>query len=206
MKLFNVRLTSDSIDWAQFDLGARLADSCYCCPWRGQMTFIKESELEEFLQVGLTRDKRHTSDILFHHSRPAEQGYEVLEHDGERYIQISSVGAQALLEISPEPSHAHPDEEFYPERTLSVYWFCCDPETGADDWAGEVYGEFNQRWINKYAKPVRVNRFTILKAMNDLFASHSKSDPVYRICTERCDGDDWDCVFQVLEHGTVIYG
>ena len=29
MKLFNVRLTSDSIDWAQFDLGARLADSCY---------------------------------------------------------------------------------------------------------------------------------------------------------------------------------
>tara|TARA_R100001440_G_scaffold21230_3_gene35101 strand:- start:12798 stop:13418 length:621 start_codon:yes stop_codon:yes gene_type:complete len=206
MKLFNVQLTSDNIDWAQFDLGARLADSCNCCPWRGRMTFIKESELERIRQSPKQLYGRETAEIVKRWAHTPEDGYDVLEHDGERYIQITSVGAQALLEISPEPSHAHPDEEFYPERTLSVYWFCCDPETNADDWAGEPYGGFDSHWINKYAKPVRVNRFTILKAMNDLFASHTKSDPVYRICTERCDGDDWDCVFQVLEHGTVIYG
>jgi hypothetical protein len=206
MKLLNVQLTSDNINWVQFDLGARLADSCNCCPWRGRLTFIKESELERIRRSPGALYGRQTAEIVEQCARTPEKGYEVLEHDGERYIGITSVGAQALLEISPEPSHAHPDEEFYPQRTLSVYWFCCDPETGADDWAGEPYGEFNQRWINKYAKPVRVNRFTIMKAMNDLFASHTKSDPVYRIFTERCDGDDWDCVFQVLEHGTVIYG
>lgn len=204
MKLFNVQLTSDNINWLEFDLGARLRDSSDDNPWRGRLTYIKESELERIRRSPGALYQRKTAEIVDCYASTPEAGYEVLEHDGERYIEISSAGAQALLEISPEPSHAHPDEEFYPQRTLSVYWFCCDPETRVDYWGGEPYGEFNQHWINKYAKPVRVNRFTILKAMNDLFDSHAVT--MHQICTERCDGDDWDCLFQVLEHGTVIYG
>ena len=90
-------------------------------------------------------------------------------------------------------------EELY-QKGEDVYTFCIDHTT-------KCYDDFHwdDEFIEKHCQATKINKQTVTEALNKVAAQ-----PDWWVCQELMadNGDSvcWDCVFQYIDYGDVIYG